>query len=229
MKKLALLLAIIILSCQNKSNKFVYRKTIVYKHLDGNIIKDTLSELTLNNGDKTLCYDAYSSFLLDSLKFYSKHKEIKTNDSLLTYSLQYQNGASIDCSHKLTKKIKDELLQKAKKELATIEYRYTEEYKADVRKYREAKASEKISTAEFEKYLSSWDGSFPPLKDYLKENLNDPSSFEHVKTGFITRNGWVEVKMTYRAKNSFGALVKEAIVAKASNDGKLLEITQVIN
>jgi len=66
------------------------------------------------------------------------------------------------------------------------------------------------------RFLSAWDGSNTYLVKLVKENLNDPKSFEHVKTTF-SDNGTdsITIKMVYRAKNGFGGLVLGTVIAKA--------------
>ncbi len=60
--------------------------------------------------------------------------------------------------------------------------------------------------------LSVWSGSHPTLVRLVKENLNDPGSFEHVETSvtpvhegeYGPQHG---ITMKFRAKNMYGALV----------------------
>lgn len=60
---------------------------------------------------------------------------------------------------------------------------------------------------------SAWDGSFYPVEKYLKANLKDPDSYEHVESIGPTADGqYWRVRSKYRAKNSFGALVLESRV-----------------
>jgi len=68
-----------------------------------------------------------------------------------------------------------------------------------------------------ERNFSKFDGSFTKFKNFIKENLKDPSSFEHVETRYNdNKDGTVTVLMKYRAKNSFGAIVTE--IAKCTLD-----------
>lgn len=83
-----------------------------------------------------------------------------------------------------------------------------------------------ISKTQFEKHLSNWDGSLPSLVSFTKENLNNPNSFEHVETGYSIKEDYVKVRMIYRARNSFNALVKGSITAKVDGAGNLLDIIE---
>ncbi len=87
-----------------------------------------------------------------------------------------------------------------------------QEQEAEVRK-------EKI-----ESQFSGWDGSHNNLKKLLKENMNDPSSFDHVETTYRDDGDHLTVIMRYRGANSFGALVLGSIIAKVDLEGNVLEI-----
>lgn len=61
--------------------------------------------------------------------------------------------------------------------------------------------------------LSSWDGSFPALKDAVKRQLRNPRSFEYVETvrSPVDDKGTFGLIMTYRAENGFGGMNVDAI------------------
>ncbi len=61
--------------------------------------------------------------------------------------------------------------------------------------------------------FSSWDGSNKELVNYVKSNMKDPDSFEHVETRIRDKKGVVTAQMVYRGKNSFGATMTERVVA----------------
>lgn len=73
--------------------------------------------------------------------------------------------------------------------------------------------------------LSGYDGSLRSLVVLIKENMNDPSSFEHVET----RIGDYQPKdfaasMKYRGKNAFGAVITKYVDVRVSYDGTVLYI-----
>lgn len=73
--------------------------------------------------------------------------------------------------------------------------------------------------------FSPWDGSHRNLVKYVKENMNDPESFDHDKTTYqVYRGDTLLIHMTYRGKNAFGGVVRNGVVAKALIDGQLLEV-----
>jgi hypothetical protein len=60
-----------------------------------------------------------------------------------------------------------------------------------------------------------WDDSVDGLEQFVKENLRNPKSFEHVRTsvGPIGKDGKFAAVMTYRAQNGFGGMNVESIGA----------------
>ncbi len=54
-------------------------------------------------------------------------------------------------------------------------------------------------------------GAVVPVKMYLKQNLKDPKSVEYISWSkmFRNENGYYQVTVKYRAKNSFGGYVIE--------------------
>lgn len=95
-----------------------------------------------------------------------------------------------------------------------------EKYKTKVTHYKAKIAREKKILAQF----SSWSGSHRRLEKYIKKNLKDPDSYDHVETKYRDNGDHIVVYTTYRAKNSFNATVTEHVVAKASIDGSSVTI-----
>lgn len=52
------------------------------------------------------------------------------------------------------------------------------------------------------------------LTEMIKMSMNDPKSFEHVKTTYIDYGTHLMVTTTFRGKNGFGGVVKQRVVAK---------------
>lgn len=77
-----------------------------------------------------------------------------------------------------------------------------------------------------ESCISSYDGSCTKLRVEFKHHLKDPSSFEHIETHFQKKEDYVLVVMSYRAKNSFGALDIGTVTAKVDYDCEVLEISE---
>jgi hypothetical protein len=73
--------------------------------------------------------------------------------------------------------------------------------------------------------FSGWDGSHKNLTKLIKDNMHDPSSYEHVETSYseIDANT-LYVTTAYRGNNAFGAKVLNKVEAEVSVDGKILKI-----
>lgn len=77
-----------------------------------------------------------------------------------------------------------------------------------------------------EEQFSAWDGSHRNLTKLIKESMNDPDSYEHVETLYADKGDYIIVQTTFRGKNAFGGLVKNAVTAKITIDGQILEIIE---
>lgn len=78
-----------------------------------------------------------------------------------------------------------------------------------------------------EKAFSPWDGSHRQLESYIKKNLKDPDSYQHIETRYADNGNTITVTTKYRAKNSFGGYVIESSVATANIDGTLITVNQL--
>jgi hypothetical protein len=70
------------------------------------------------------------------------------------------------------------------------------------------------------------DGSNMQLINYVKNNLNNPKSFKHVKTIYGKVDNDFRVKMTYRATNSFNAIITKTILVGINYDTNEMEIIE---
>lgn len=73
-------------------------------------------------------------------------------------------------------------------------------------------------------YNSSWDGSVRQVKDYLKNNLKDPDSYEGIEWSNVVKqgDGSFRVRHKYRAKNGFGGYVIENKVFVLDDNGNVI-------
>jgi hypothetical protein len=122
---------------------------------------------------------------------------------------------------------------KALQDVALEKLRYAQlvrAYEEDLARAKTAKerrireAEQAARQQNFEKNLSVWDGSLPSLVHYTKEHMNDPSTFSHVETRYQSDGPNFVVRMEFRAKNAFGAVIKSSITAKVDGDGQVLQV-----
>ena len=74
---------------------------------------------------------------------------------------------------------------------------------------------------------SAWDGSFYQVKNYLKRNLKDPSSFDAIEWSPVAKrsDGGYQVRCKYRAKNSFGGYVISNQVFVMDSNGNVISVS----
>jgi hypothetical protein len=73
-----------------------------------------------------------------------------------------------------------------------------------------------------ERQFSAWDGSNRNVEKYIKENMNDPSSYDHVETNYSDKGTFILVQTKFRGKNAFGAKVLQMATAKVDIEGNIL-------
>lgn len=71
------------------------------------------------------------------------------------------------------------------------------------------------------------DGSNIGLVKYVKDNLNDANSFEHVSTKYWDDGSYLRINMKYRAKNGYGAYMLSFIKADVDLAGNVIKVVQV--
>lgn len=117
-------------------------------------------------------------------------------------------------------------LEKEKREKAKYEA-LTPAQKEQIEHEKELKKKEQAVQDKIKKSFSSYDGSHRGLVKFVKANMNDPKSFEHVKTTYTVQpTGYLIVKMEYRGKNAFGGVVKNTIGAECDLDGNVTQVLQ---
>lgn len=73
--------------------------------------------------------------------------------------------------------------------------------------------------------FSKFDGSHRKVEAAVKFRLNDPSSYEHVKTQHIVNPDSITVNADYRAKNKFKAVVRSSVTAEVDAAGNVLSLS----
>lgn len=74
--------------------------------------------------------------------------------------------------------------------------------------------------------FSPWDGSHRGLVGAVKQRMHDPDSFDHARTAFEDKGDHILVRMEYRGKNAFGALVLNQTAARCDIDGNVIEFVE---
>ncbi len=73
-------------------------------------------------------------------------------------------------------------------------------------------------------HFSPWDGSHIELTKLIKENLNDPDSYEHLETTYRIQGDTIWVFTNFRSRNGFGGMVREGVTAITDKQtGKVIE------
>lgn len=102
--------------------------------------------------------------------------------------------------------------------------------KDSINNEKKARREEAIRERERERikaHFSDVTGENYDLGYYIKQNLHDPESYEHVKTSWVQMDTVVLVYTTIRAKNGFGAKRLVSYEAGMSFDNQLLYIKEL--
>ncbi|WP_293871659.1 hypothetical protein [Flavobacterium sp.] len=104
--------------------------------------------------------------------------------------------------------------------------RFVTNKQTDAKAPAENKAVELSPKEQFETKYGSATRGYKPVYEYLKQNLDDPSSLEVANAWNLGMNkdGSFNVKLSFRAKNSFGALKLQTINCTVDKDGSLSNI-----
>ena len=85
-------------------------------------------------------------------------------------------------------------------------------------------------------YNNSLDASVSQVEDYLKDNLNDPGSYDPIswsevfKLNDAKEDGFAcyQVRHKYRVKNAFGAIILEEKLFRLDHKGTIVDIKDFI-
>ena len=90
--------------------------------------------------------------------------------------------------------------------------------------------TKRVNFDNFDNQFSGWDGSHRALEKFIKANMNDEGSYEHIKTGYrlvLDENPRAIVNTTFSGRNAYGAVVKQTVSAAVNIEtGAILEILQ---
>lgn len=85
-------------------------------------------------------------------------------------------------------------------------------------KIKEQKEREKLILSQFDY------GRHIPLEVFIKNNMNDPKSFQHIETRYKDENTHLLVTVRFRGNNAFGAKIINTVTAKVDFKGNVLQI-----
>lgn len=148
--------------------------------------------------------------------------EINQNDSIVSKRsyISYSKNGTVEYENQsvpeLTSFINSDLVEtmRLEKDAEKLVAKQQEEYDKRAKEFED-------------NCFSSWDGSHVKLKQLIRENLNDPDSFEHVETKYRLQKDYAVVTMKFRGSNAFGAIVLNQVTAKISlKDCIVLEVLQ---
>lgn len=88
------------------------------------------------------------------------------------------------------------------------------------------KTAAELRMKKIESGFSSWDGSHRALTKLIKGAMNDPDSYEHIKTSYADKGDLLLVKTSFRGKNAFGGKVVNWVIAEASIDGQITRLVE---
>lgn len=58
----------------------------------------------------------------------------------------------------------------------------------------------------------------------IKENMNDPDSYDHIETTYSDKGKYILVYTKFRGKNSFGATILQNVIAKVDIEGNVISL-----
>ena len=78
-----------------------------------------------------------------------------------------------------------------------------------------------------QRQFSLWDGSHRKLTQTIRQNMNDPDSYEHVETIFAVVGEDLRVQTKYRGKNMYGGKVLGSVTALVDIEtGEILHVIE---
>lgn len=204
------------------------------QYTEGYIPIDTLKDNSVvyalcleNKINKNLVTNQYLRSIdgYGQLKSYCVLFTVNKKGDVIKTSAQFKNEKDEvkeinDLNFDLSKYVR---LEQLNKQLAIVEKNRKAKQAEEARQAFEADLAEKQEKW-VDECISSYDGSCRRLVNEFKPMLKDPSSFEHIETRYKKMSDHVLVIMTYRAKNSFGALDVSTLKAKVGYDCELIEI-----
>lgn len=196
--------ALLFISCQSDKN-------------DADINYDEENQLFLNEMERE---DSIKNSVPIKERISAAYDDLKSIDEKKYGKTYYVS--QIFSSHSEFEKIYDRIENKSSKEAKMVKKTLDSLNSIRNNSVSSLTKTETKSNEEVEKLFSSWDGSLPGLKDYVKNQMNDPDSFEHVETGWKILNDGLHIRMKYRGNNAYGSKILDEINVKTDFQGNIL-------
>lgn len=94
----------------------------------------------------------------------------------------------------------------------------------EVEKRNQLAAAKAQRAKEIESQFSAWDGSHIRVEAAIKERMNDPDSYKHVKTRYVAIKTGLIVFTTFRGANAFGGIITKTVTAQVDLDGNVVSL-----
>lgn len=161
-------------------------------------------------------------------KYYAEIEAKKIEANKIKAEAKAQAKAKKEAEAKAKEDAKAKEIADAKK-VAEDKAKADADAKAKAKADADAKAkAEKDFNDWVNSQFSPWDGSNYNLVDLIKQNMNDPKSFEHIETRqSIEKGKGITLYMKYRGKNAFGGLIINTVEAYADYNTQVLHVTKV--
>lgn len=194
---LLLICSFLIISCKTESKKKIY--FIQSKSLDSETNQNVIKDDTLEYLNDTLALlGAYQRFYVSqALEETNKLKGVKV----------YSTPISFDVYDSKRNVINLEIPKETLDSLKNVVFKFVSRSVPDP-------GIEEAPKQNIEKQFSSWNGAHKKLQKLIKQNMNDPDSYEHIETRYKNLGDVLAVETKYRGTNSFGAKVIQTTIAK---------------
>jgi hypothetical protein len=144
-------------------------------------------------------------------------------DAVINPSTDFQEG--VEKGKQITEKKEENKVDEVKEPEAEVEP--VKEETPEEKEAREKKEQEEARTATIEKQFSLWNGEHVKLTRVIKEIMNNPDSYKHVKTGYFDMGDHIIINTTFRGENAFGGTITSTAKGKASLDGETVELLEL--
>ena len=183
----------------------------------------------LSSIEKALQNKEYRKALVESEKyiFISDDELNKLHEKVRIASILYKLESIPESNSQVKMAKYEELIKISPDNKFYLEKFEFYKVKATAKAKANAKAQAKKNRKEkIEKQFSPWDGSHTKLKNIIKQNMNDPDSFEHDKTVYWDKGHYLLVLTNFRGRNGFGGMARNYFKAKFTLNGDLMEIVE---